>query len=1180
MSFYDSTVLNSYVQVLHHFHVDRTDHSIGPRCIEPRPLMSELWHAEAVVNDWQSTIDHVLETSDLMIVYPFPLRDGETHDILDFRMWKRFGAASSISFPSPPLPLTLLPSPPPPYFFPIPPLARTPILLRYVKMRSRRTSLKEAPITAPKEELAPLFSQMLDLMREQNKMMAEQGKTQTEQSQILRDHSKMLEILEKDATRAADKVVDDKAYEARGLRDESTWGALDKEALAKMKVMVDGWKDLMNVSLIFIALFLTVVTAFISPIIQLFSTPSSSSTSKPAPPPTSLQLVALFYYLALMFSICNSVMCVLGLQWAGRLLSMPPGKTNLERALNRERRKVLAEQRLLPLMGVLFWTLLLSIAFFVIGFLIQFWALSFSFDERAPILIIGAVAATALAITILGVILATTYHAAIHENSPFVSPLSSASMATWLWIKRVTKKSKMERQTETDEAPQLNKRFAIPAHLPSRFRRIQRSVKRIFREPDLAPEAPFHELLGGREGARIESEEKEGEPIEVLMKEAADDTATVQAFKAYARLVINTNDAEVLERAVPSFVIGEWCKSGGDLLPLFLAVRDRFLATDTSFRVKETVQKQLVDCREWSGWTDEDGWWRRDLEGNDITRWCRDQFKDLVNQSHESHRQFFSAWVFFTSLDPNNDDLRGDPRDDSHEESLVRVLYSFDQEGELGDRRDVFWSAVWECRSDDVTRILSRGYQYSVLRSLLRNPYRPWDDVGGLLGRPLGRIKDVVAFITRGNEVAVLGELAKFFSNLPDIKPVGDYCKNLLVIDFLSSLTLSLPSTFTAPQSFDLAPTLSLLLRYQFVIGYSLPRYSATLIYFLDHGGFELLSSLRPAHDFFQLCITRSSNDQIDETVSDRAQFYLSKHHEAFTPLPGPSDQELEDLVDALVAYKKNPSAQDLEDHFVDAAMGCDCLIREQNRNEVQDILSRVGHLPILEAFVRDPRLHLKHISSLVPLTIKGREHTYLRDLSPAITNPSLLDHSDAYQRIIEFLALVLQHLPSDFTVPQEFDLSQVLSLFMRHNPDYRTWRKFSDALMQYLDHGALEALVLSDKNSVRPFLDLCVMPSLEMEFYWDQNQQTSESTSKRAAELLKKLDELDATRRASEATRITGGANPPESINETTEPQQTVMPRLWHAFISALGGLGLKGNERKARGGDVELALQSPSGS
>ncbi|KZT32267.1 hypothetical protein SISSUDRAFT_560881 [Sistotremastrum suecicum HHB10207 ss-3] len=165
-------------------------------------------------------------------------------------------------------------------------------------MRSRKTSSsssKESPGAHVKDDLAPKFDRMIGLMEEQNKMMGEQGKT-------LKEHSKMLEALEKDATR------DDKAHEGRGLKDESTWGALDKEALARLKILVDGWKDLMNVSLIFIALFLTVVTAFISPIIQLFSTPSATE-SKPPLPPTSLQLVALFYYLALMFNLQFGNVC-------------------------------------------------------------------------------------------------------------------------------------------------------------------------------------------------------------------------------------------------------------------------------------------------------------------------------------------------------------------------------------------------------------------------------------------------------------------------------------------------------------------------------------------------------------------------------------------------------------------------------------------------------------------------------------------------------------------------------------------------------------------------------------------------------------------------------------------------------------------------------------------------------
>ncbi|KZS92081.1 hypothetical protein SISNIDRAFT_132480 [Sistotremastrum niveocremeum HHB9708] len=128
------------------------------------------------------------------------------------------------------------------------------------------------------------------------------------------------------------------------------------------------------------------------------------------------------------------------------------------------------------------------------------------------------------------------------------------------------------------------------------------------------------------------------------MQENEDDNENVQALKAYARLVINTKNAEILESAVPSFEISEWYKNGDQLLEVFLAVRERFLATDTSFRVKETAQQQLAYFADWRGWT-QDGWtWRDNIEGNAITRSCRDQCKALVEQSYGSHQQFFSAW--------------------------------------------------------------------------------------------------------------------------------------------------------------------------------------------------------------------------------------------------------------------------------------------------------------------------------------------------------------------------------------------------------------------------------------------------------------------------------------------------------------------------------------------------------
>ncbi|KZT31278.1 hypothetical protein SISSUDRAFT_1067898 [Sistotremastrum suecicum HHB10207 ss-3] len=932
-------------------------------------------------------------------------------------------------------------------------------------------ALPKDALTTSAGGLAPMFGQMLELMREQNKMIAEQGKT-------LKEHSTMLETLKTDA------LKNDQAIEGRSLRDRLTWNVLRKEATAKTKEKVDEWKDLMQLSLVFNAIFLTVVTAFIAPVIQAFtSTPSDSasgsSSSKPSLPPLSTQFVALFFYLALIVSILNAVLCVLGMQWASRLLAMPMGKDDLERTLAHEKRRALAEGKLLSLMGVLFWTLLLSIGFFIVGLLIQVWALSFSCSKPSFVLIVAAAISTGLSIIILGVILSTTYHAAITENSPFESPLSAAMRPVLQWFGSSTKKQQNEQE-------------------------------QLFEEDVVSP--PVEELTRVREG----------------------DTDSVRALKTYARLVINTNDTEVLERAVPSFEIGEWCKSGGKLLSVFLAVRERFLATDTSFRVKETVTKQLVYCREWSGWTSAWGW-REDLRGNAMTRWCRDQCKKLVDQSHESHRQFFPSFVFFSSLDPHNKDLRG-YSPDSYEQSVTCVLSSFDRNGELGYRSDVFFSAVNECRdllhdgrSDAVTRILSHRDRSSLLRSLLRNPHRSWDD-----------IKVIVAMITRGNELAVLKELAEFFSDLPEIKPVyGD----LLVIDFLHSLIPSLPSTFTVPRSFDLGPVLTLFLSYRSELE-PLSHYSETLIYFLDHSGFEALSSLCPAYDFFQLCLGLPSNHDPQRTNNrDRARFYLG--HEAFVALPPPSPEELQNLVDALQSYQDNMASEDLEKSFVDAVKECVHLCREGMQADIKLVLSHVDRVSLLSLILRNPHFSRRHISTLIPSIVDGNEPEHIHAAPTLLANIPPEAQSDGHLPILALLALLIPFLPTDYVVPSDFDLSLTLRLLMYDDPERRTWRKHSDTLMHYLHRGAFDTL--SDQDSVREFLDICAHPFYWRMGGWAQNQRTSQLTHERAVELEKKLETLDKARAA--ALLAADDPTDPRSPEEEERPPSLAL-RVWDAQL------------------------------
>ncbi|KZS90441.1 hypothetical protein SISNIDRAFT_179696 [Sistotremastrum niveocremeum HHB9708] len=359
------------------------------------------------------------------------------------------------------------------------------------------------------------------------------------------------------------------------MDDEQTWGALDKEALRKIRVRVEEWRDVMNISLIFIALFLTVVTTFISPIISLFTSPTADSSKNPLPP-VSTQFVALFYYLALMVSVFNSVLCVLGMQWAARLIATPLGNTNLERTLARERRAAVAEGYMLSLMGILVWTLLLSIGFFVLGFLIQLWEIAVSFTGRAPILLFGGAFATGLSVIIMGIIVVTTFHAALHNNSPFESPLSNLLQPFLRWSRYI---------------------------LPQEFGSDEKDNNDV----DLEKKGQNDNEDQGEypdewEGGQNTPETDAVEDVEALVRWQKSDPEGVQALKAYARLVINATDMEVLERAVPSFEFGEWHKAGMSLSPIFMAVRDRFLATDTSFRLKETVNQQLVYFKDWKGW--------------------------------------------------------------------------------------------------------------------------------------------------------------------------------------------------------------------------------------------------------------------------------------------------------------------------------------------------------------------------------------------------------------------------------------------------------------------------------------------------------------------------------------------------------------------------------------------------
>ncbi|KZT32702.1 hypothetical protein SISSUDRAFT_519600 [Sistotremastrum suecicum HHB10207 ss-3] len=264
----------------------------------------------------------------------------------------------------------------------------------------------------------PLFHRLLGLIEkqnntieEQNITMKEQKETMDEQKNTLKEHGTKLDALVRDAQK------DDLPYdeEENPLENEQLWSGVYEIAAAKMKEEAEEWKGLMDVSLVFIAIFLAVLTAFLVPAAQALNPPPSSppnnSTSPPPPlPPNSDQNVCAFYYLSLIMAMCNAVLCVLGRQWVGKLLSRPDGKTHRERTMRHEARKNLAYGWIKPLVAVLYWSLLLSIGLFIAGLLYQLRNLSTSFDQTAPILETTWGLGVLLAALIVGIITATTIH--------------------------------------------------------------------------------------------------------------------------------------------------------------------------------------------------------------------------------------------------------------------------------------------------------------------------------------------------------------------------------------------------------------------------------------------------------------------------------------------------------------------------------------------------------------------------------------------------------------------------------------------------------------------------------------------------------------------------------------------------------------------------------------------------
>ncbi|KZT38641.1 hypothetical protein SISSUDRAFT_721587 [Sistotremastrum suecicum HHB10207 ss-3] len=503
---------------------------------------------------------------------------------------------------------------------------------------------------------------------------------------VLKKQTEYLEILQKEAVKGEEPYAEGKWY------DEPAWNAVFTSTLEKTKEKAEEWRGAINISLVFIALFLTVITAFLVPTIQNLSPPTTTSTliinnpvncvvyaqnssalstASPAPATRSAQTVCLFFYGALIISILTAVLCVQAQQWLGKLISIPEGSTFLERTMRHEERRKLGQKWLAPLVDSLRISLMLSIALFISGLLYQLWALSFSVRKTsdASILLFTSSAATLLCLLTGIFLLYTKGSAAFSTHSIFESFLSRTILSV---------KDRLRFRNSEDEF--------------------------------------------------VTSFDAEHHPFEKIRSKCR---------TTFAKLVQMTTDARLLDLVAPSLLNMEWRYAEIDVFAPLLHASGRLLSTDTSLRTRVTIAKGLITTMSHLLYRIFD--W--DTYGPKLQEPTREVFnrlrylyldaRDLASRHRET---FFIAMVNMLSLMRYPERFNAS----SFEWAVIEALKlsRITPSWKRGDDSDfVFQSAVRECRlifdqgkKELLNFILSKSDRVGLTKALINDHFLNWED--------------------------------------------------------------------------------------------------------------------------------------------------------------------------------------------------------------------------------------------------------------------------------------------------------------------------------------------------------------------------------------------------------------------------------------------------------------------
>ncbi|KZS88958.1 hypothetical protein SISNIDRAFT_469665 [Sistotremastrum niveocremeum HHB9708] len=658
--------------------------------------------------------------------------------------------------------------------------------------------------------------------------------------EVLSQHGSKLDVLIKDA------IKDDQPYDHKPLDDESTCTALFEIAVARTKEEVDEWIKRMDVSLVFIALFSAVLTAFVVPATQnLFpssnNTPGIPTDSPPPVPNTSAQNVCILYYLALILAILDAVLSVLGRQWMSKLTTRPVGSTYRERLLRHIAREELAKRWLGVLVDGLHILLLWSIGLFMTGLLYQILNLSGSFERSTPRIFAAWIVGVVLSSGILLVVLAATTHALVYEVSPFGGPFSkllykAAEGGTGLFVALTGQIFGLMRDLYHSELTwsfwrDESKRPETLRELRQAFQSIPFQAETLLLAVQVLT-SPMWLCWMLVKRWRVELyQDDRGKLIGVFMD-----------------LMAEASDPKLLEKAVGSFSYVEWFENGEGKADQLEKVENRLLATDTSVRVRETLRaraKQFVPP---------DSQQLRDM-GERLTR---DHVRSFL--AVHSYPARFGNSLSEVAFEPDNSDLR--PLSAlPFEECVARVLCSYNHKGKLGDRGKILDLAEKHCRNllwvgkvDDVTRILSHVDRLDLTTSYIQHPNHV--------------STSVVEFIVKDHEHEILREINEFVQTVDDSRLDPQSLSQVFVV-------LASPP----PTDIDLSPLINYISRHPHFLTWE--KTSDAIIAYLNSFSVSQVSKSAAVRRFLRLCIDPGSRDtssfNLWEETNDEAKIRICR---------------------------------------------------------------------------------------------------------------------------------------------------------------------------------------------------------------------------------------------------------------------------------------------------------------